>query len=71
MSKTSDIRAERRRFMKTVAAATAGGAVAALPMLSHSARKPRSRAQYGMLVDLGKCVGCQSCSVACPLVKNA
>jgi len=57
--------AARRRFLKTMAVAATGGAVTALPGLSKGARKRRPKIQYGMLIDMRKCIGCQACAVAC------
>jgi tetrathionate reductase subunit B len=60
----------RRRFLKTavagaaVAAAAAGTANAYHPGRDRPAGRKGGK-QYGMLIDVRRCVGCHSCTVAC------
>ncbi len=66
---------ERREFLKS-AGGVAVGAVAGAVALSQAqgvgakgsqliATSNTNRVQYGMLIDLRRCIGCHSCSVAC------
>ncbi len=55
----------RRSFMKGMTTAAAAGVGAtALPKAARAAKVSRN-SQYGMLVDLRRCIGCHACSVAC------
>ncbi len=55
------MRIDRRRFVKTLAA---GAAAAAVP--AASARESQGRqVQYGMVIDVRRCIGCHACTVAC------
>lgn len=52
---------ERRNFLK---AAAAGAAISLAPAAARAAT-PRAKPQYGMLIDVRRCIGCHGCSVAC------
>jgi tetrathionate reductase subunit B len=57
----------RRSFVKTlVEGAAAATTVAALPAAAAAVGETPARAiQYGMLIDVRRCIGCHSCTVAC------
>lgn len=64
----------RRKFVKTfaagVAAVSAASAATVLSAPSAEAnnqpdKKTRRKVQYGMVIDVRRCIGCHSCTVAC------
>ncbi len=69
MSDTPDKPNNTRRHF--VAAIAAGAAVSAVTFVSRAKPEAKSEAkaqeqiQYGMLIDVRRCIGCHSCSVAC------
>ncbi len=65
MNKDRKTEIARRRFLKGLVLGAGGSAVAAVPALPRTPSGRLGKVRYGMLIDLRKCVGCQSCSVAC------
>ncbi|GMQ89778.1 MAG: hypothetical protein BMS9Abin10_0112 [Gammaproteobacteria bacterium] len=58
-------RLSRRNFMKGLGAGAATAAIATtLPTKARAAVSER-KVQYGMLIDVRRCIGCHACSVAC------
>jgi len=54
----------RREFFRK-SAATAAGAGAIVVSSPVNAAQPSRKKQYGMLIDLRRCIGCHACSVSC------
>lgn len=67
MSESIDKATSRRDFMR--GAAGAAGAAAAMATLSAAAAgvesNGRSSIQYGMVIDVQRCIGCHACAAAC------
>ncbi len=61
----------RRRFLKAAVGGVAAASAAAVagPVMSAHKDQPddieKSDIQYGMLIDIRRCIGCHSCTVAC------
>lgn len=64
----------RREFLKTagagVAAAAASCVLAGPAGPALAAADPPSQATWGMLIDVTRCTGCQSCALACKKAQN-
>lgn len=67
MTQQTDDKSSRRGFLTLLGGtAMAGAAATMLPVEAmHPEPQPSSARQYGMLIDVRKCIGCQSCTVAC------
>lgn len=67
MSESSDEKTTRRQFLKNLGGAAAAGAAAStLPALAlHPEPEAGTGRQYGMLIDVRRCIGCHACTVAC------
>ena len=55
----------RRRFLKTAAGGVAAATVAFAAKGTGAEEKSTAAIQYGMLIDIRRCIGCHSCTVAC------
>lgn len=59
----------RRDLLRVFGAVTVGAASAAVPAVAAPAPAPKMP-RFAMVVDVGKCIGCQSCTVSC-IYENA
>lgn len=70
MTDASEKSTSRRDFVATIAGVAAAGAAAAgaagmAAWAGHPEPPPGSTLQYGMVVDVRRCIGCQACTAAC------
>lgn len=56
---------DRRNILKSLAVTAAVGAGAAVLPKPARAVKTNRKIQYGMLIDVRRCIGCHACSVSC------
>lgn len=57
----NDNEPSRRKFLKTLGAGAAAGALST----TVGTAVAKHKVQYGMLIDTRRCIGCHACSVAC------
>ena len=75
MSDHPEDKNERREFLKTAGGVAVGAAVGGVALSQAGRAKTKTESvaegsgspgvQYAMLIDLRRCIGCHSCSVAC------
>lgn len=59
----------KRKFLQQIGAVTAGASLIPIAEaglnFSPTRREGNPEKRYGMLIDLRRCIGCQSCTVSC------
>lgn len=59
----------KRKFLQQLGAVTAGASLIPIAEaglnFSPTRREGNPEKRYGMLIDLRRCIGCQSCTVSC------
>lgn len=63
----------KRHFLQQLGVVTAGASLIPLAQASLSLKPERhegsEKQRYAMLIDLRRCIGCQSCTVSCTIEK--